>query len=279
MKEKNWKYLTIVLVIAGVLSLIFSSVTAFPAEMPIDSTYNIPTTYEVRNVDFVKAYIIVDFDPNKLDQLQDSLGVSYRIGTGNMGVSILQPVANNREPMTGFQVAIGRHGSPSSDLYMGIMYPFTVPCYNHPYDGQNYIIAGNVAAVAVPQPDTFYWFGIDCSDYPLDISSGSPPLGIVLFSTDDTTDGNYWMCGAGTGNPYSAYQPRGWSNIADQWLEGVLVEGHNHDMCFATYTTAGGGGDEVPSITISTTTWVTTSLGIFSLIGACLSGSKYFGWI
>jgi hypothetical protein len=278
-KDKHWKYATIILMIVGIASLFLSNVTAFPSEMPVDSTYNTIRNPELKNFDSIKnAYIITDFDPDELDQVQDSLAVYYKIGVEGWGCPILQPVANNREPMTGFVVAIGKHGSPSSALYMGIMYPFTYPCNNNPYDGQNYIIAGAVEVDDVPQDDHFYWFGIDFSDYPKDVLSGPPPLGIVLFSTDDTTDGNYWMWGAGTGNPYTAYQPTGWADNRNEWMESMLLEGADHDMCFATYTTSGGGGD-VPVITITTTSWVTANIGVACLIGAAISGCKYASMI
>jgi hypothetical protein len=273
MKKENWKYLTIVLVIAAVGLLIFSSVTAFPSEMSVNQTHT-GETYEAINIGTQNAYIITDFDPNELDQVQDSLSVYYKIGVGSHGCSILQPVVNDREPMTGFQVAIAKHGTPSSDLYIGIMYP----TYGNPFDGQNYMIAGAISASDVPQADTFYWFGMDCSDYPLDISSGPPALAIVLMSTDNPDDSNYWMWGGGSGDPYPTYRPRGWSTQDNAWQNDMLPDAGTIDMCFATYTTSGGGG-EVPTITIATTTWVTTISGIFSLIGAFLSGSKYFGWI
>jgi hypothetical protein len=273
MKKENWKYLTMVLVIAGVLSLIFSSVTAFPSEMSVNQT-NTGETCEMINIGTQKAYIITDFDPDELDQMQDLLTVYYKIGVGDSGCSISQPAVNDREPMTGFQVAIARHGTPSSDLYIGIMYPYD----NDPFVGDNYILLGALSASSVPQADTFYWFGIDCSGSPLDISSGPPAMSVVLVSVDNPDDSDYWMWGGGSPNPYPVYRPRGWNTQANEWQNDMLPDGWNIDMCFVTYTTSGGGG-EAPNITISTTTWVTTGLGIFSLIGAFLSGSKYFGWI
>jgi len=272
MKKENWKYLTIVLVIAAVGLLIFSSVTAFPSEMSVNSTTDKSQTYELINGGTYSAYIITDFDPDEIDQLQDALSAYYKIGVGSSGCSILQPVVNDREPMTGFQVAIGKHGTPSSDLYIGIMYP----TYGSPFDGQNYMMAGSISASDVPEADTFYWFGMDLSDYPLDISSGPPALAVVVMSTDNPDDSDYWMWGGSGGNPYPTYRPRGWNTEDNEW-QNELLDG-TVDMCFVTYTTSGGGGD-TPNITITTTTWVTTISGIFGLIGAFVSGSKYFGWI
>jgi hypothetical protein len=269
-KDKYWKYATITLMIVGIASLFLSNATAFPYEMSVNQVTDKSKTYEMINVGTLSAYIIADLDPDEIDQVQDTLSVYYRIGVGDYGCSILQPAVNDREPMTGFQVAIGRHGTPSSALYIGIMYPN----YGSPFDGQNYMIAGSLQAANVPQSDTFYWFGIDCSNYPLDISSGPPALGIVVMSTDDPDDSNYWMWGGGSGNPYPTYRPRGWNTQDNAWQNDMLPDASTIDMCFVTYTTSGGGGD-IPVISITTTSWVTANIGFACLIAAAVSGCKW----
>ena len=275
MKKENWKYLTMVLVIAGVLSLIFSSISAHPTELSsshpiVDKTKN----YEMINGGTRQASIFAEIDPDDLDQLQNQLDAAFKIGVGSTGCSILQPVVNDREPMTGFQVIVARHGTPSSDLWFGIMYPHR----RCPFDGQNYMIASSLTPAHFPNSDTFYWAGMDLSDYPLDIPSGTPALNIVVMSVDDPDDDNYWFWGCSTTNTYPNYHPYGWNVNEEEWQDDILPDAWNKDMCFATYTSAGGSGD-IPEITIATTTWVTAGLGIFSLIGAFLSGSKYFGLI
>ena len=219
-KNKNWKYMTIVLIITGILSLVFASVTAFPSEMSVNATTR-SETYEMTNAGIRSAYILTDLDPDEIDQMQDLLSVYYRIGVGSSGCPIAQPVVNDREPMTGFQAAIAKHGNPSNDLYIGIMYPYD----NDPFDGQNYMIAGSISTGAVPQADTFYWFGMDLSDYPLDISSGPPALSIVLMSIDNPDDSDYWMWGGGSPNPYSTYRPKGWSTQDNEWQNDILPDG------------------------------------------------------
>ena len=63
MKDRYWKYLTIILMIVGIASLFLSSATAFPYEMPVNSTYNATSTPELKNFGPMKnAYIITDFD-------------------------------------------------------------------------------------------------------------------------------------------------------------------------------------------------------------------------
>jgi len=270
-KDKYWKYATIILMIAGIASLFLSNATAFPYEMTVNSTTDKSKTYEMIDTGSVRsAYIIADFDPDEIDQVQDLLSVYYRIGTGNAGCSILQPVVNDREPMKGFQVAVARHGSPSYMLYMGIMYPN----YGTPAKSSSYIILGGINAVDVPEADTFYWFGVDFSNSPLDIPSGPPAMGVVLFSPDDPDDDNYWMWGGGSPNPYPTYRPRGWNTEDKAWQNEMLPDGGNVDMCFVTYTTTGGGGD-VPVINITSTSWITANIGFACLIAAAVSGCKW----
>jgi hypothetical protein len=277
MKEKNnkiWKYITIIMTLVGIMSLIISSISAHPIE--IESFHlNVDKTkdYEMTNGGIRRASIFTEFDPDELDQLQDQLEVAFRIGVGTTGCSILQPVINDREPMSGFQVIIARHGTPSRDLWFGIMYP----TYGNPFDGQSYMISCSLTPAQIPNSDTYYWAGVDCSDYPLDISPGSPALGIVLMSADDPDDGNYWLWGASSTNTYPTYRPRGWNVNDEEWQNGE-IDAATKDMCFATYTSTGGTGD-LPEITIATTTWVSAGVGVFSLIVAAFSGTRYLGWI
>lgn len=270
-KDKYWKYVTIILMIIGIASLFLSNATAFPYEMSVNSTMDKSKTYEMINAGAQHACIITDFDPNEIDQVQDFFDVYYKIGIGNSGCSVLQPAVNDREPMTGFQVAIGKHGTPSDDLYMGIMYPWS----NSPFAGDNYMLLGLLSASSVPEEDTFYWFGI--SDKNLDIPSGGyNSLSIVVMSFDDPDDSDYWMWGAGSGNPYPTYRPMGWNTnwYGEGWQDEMLSDG-TIDMCFVTYTTDGGNGNEVPVISITTASWVTANIGFACLIGAAISGCKW----
>lgn len=274
MKDKYWKYATIILMIVGIASLFFSDATAFPTELSVNSTTDRSKNYDTSIAGAQRAYLITDFDSDKIDQLQDKLDVYYKIGFGSSGCGVLQPVVDDREPLTGFQVAIGRHGSPSEFLWIGIMYP----SYGPPFNG-NYAVVGYLQAVNVPEEDTFYWFGIDCSSNPVDIPSGLPAMGIVVVSYDDPDDSDYWMWGAGSGNPYGTYRPRGWNTQDNAWQNDMLSDG-TVDMCFVTYTTSSGGnGGDVPVISITTTSWVTANIGFACLIGAAVSGIKYFSII
>lgn len=265
-KDKYWKYATIIFMIVGIASLFLSDAVAFPYEIEVNSTDDNSRTYEMNNMGACNAYIITDFDSDEIDQIQDFLDVYYKIGVGSGGCSVLQPAVNDREPMTGFQVAIGRHGTPSNGIYMGIMYPN----YNSPFDGDNYMLLGFLEATGVPEADTFYWFGI--SDKNLDIPSGQNALAIVVMSVDDPSDSDYWMWGGGSGNPYGTYRPRGWNSQDNEW-QNEMLDG-TVDMCFVTYTTGGGGG-EAPDISITTMSWVTANIGFACLIGAAISGCKY----
>lgn len=269
-KDKHWKYATIILMIVGISSMILSNVTAMPFEGQVNSTADKSKTYEMINKGLIREATIVDLDPDKIDQSQTRFDWSFRIGVGSSGCAILQPVVNDRSPMSGFEVCVARRGTPSSDLYFGIMYPN----FGNPFDGMNYMIASGISADQLPNANVFYWVGMDLKDYPLDIPSGPPSLGIVLMSTDDPDDGNYWQWGAGTGNPYPTYRPRGWDTNDEEW-QNDEIDAATKDMGFVTYTTDGGGGEEVPVISITTTSWVTANIGFACLIAAAISGCKW----
>jgi len=87
------------------------------------------------------------------------------------------------------------------------------------------------------------------------------------MSVDDPDDNDYWMWGAGSGNPYGTYRPRGWNTNDNAWKDSMLPEGGTLDMCFVTYTTDGGNGGEPPVISITTTSWVTANIFLVDIKG------------
>lgn len=284
-KKETWKYIAVIFIVAGIVFFVYSftfnpiasGVTTKSASL---STWTVPTFTRVERVKSFSFFNILDINSNQLDQKQETFGPPgeniYAIGISSYGpLFIGQEVRNEREPMYGFSVCVGRHNVPTEPLYVGIMIEgLLYPPYL--YDLSNWDWAGKITPDIFPKSDTLYWLTAEFLDdagepAPLDIEA-EDNFYIVAISEDNNQDGNSWAWGFG-GNTDT--YPRGdncwWCE--SEWYWDNAAYG---DCMFRTYTTESTPQDP-PSITITSTYQVVASfLGSFSLLGAVVSGAKYF---
>ena len=281
MKKEYWKYVSVTLSILSVVllvySLVFSSAMALkPENISISTGTSAPT------LDITPSIIIpTAVDPLNTDQVQDPTDVCYYIGYlgGNNGC-YKQLIVNDREPYIGFSVAIGKHGTPTEPLLIGVL-KIGNEGFESPLDGDNYHALGGISPDINIPDDQLVWIDADFASMPYN----KKQVNIAAVSTDDPTDGNYWFWGAMSGNPYQDDAPGNIHDTPGQWHwanERWGIGGmDDEDFAFITYTEGGTGG-EPPSINIVVNTLVTTTSGILCLIGACFSGIKYgvlVGWV
>jgi hypothetical protein len=265
-KKENWRIVAIIFIAIGI-AFWCGSAFAVP-ENNIDSGYSFTETLD--EPIFVDNLIITSLDPEDLDQEQSELTGNYAIGTdpGGYGFWIMQRGMNDRGPFTGFQLALGEHGTTTEPLYVGVMYG-----ENDPTNWDNWKVIAQLDPGVLPEKDTLYWLGLDLEPDTLPIYPGQNWY-LLAISMDSPADDNFWMWGASENNPY----PRGTVKAydGDDWNE---IPGHTLlDMCFRTYTIEGEDPvDDPPDITITTTAQVVAqALGSISFIGALVSGIRYF---
>lgn len=278
-KKEVWKYLAIGLVVVSMVFFVYSfTFNPIASGVTTKSTslaaWTIPSFKNVESAVPFSFFDLMTLNPNQLDQKQETLGPpgtnSYAIGISPYGPFwVGQGVRNERSPLYGFSVAVGKFGTPTSPLYVGIMARgLLFPPYI--YDFRNWDGVGRITPDILPNEGIFYWVTFEFST-PLSIPAGSN-FYIVAVSDDNNHDGNSW--GWGYGGDTDTY-PRGsnycWSESDWEWSSTTWG-----DCIFRTYTTEGASQDP-PSITITSTYQVVSSfLGAFSLLGAVVSGAKYF---
>lgn len=278
-KKETWKYLAVIFIVAGIVFFAYSftfnpiasSVTTKSVTL---SAWTAPSFTHAERAKRFSFFNILELNPNQLDQKQEILGPpgenTYAIGISSFGpLFIGQEVKNEREPMYGFSVCVGRLNVPTEPLYVGIMIEGLL-CPPYLYDLSNWDWVGMITPDILPESGTLYWLTVEFSD-PLDIPA-EDNFYIVAISEDNNQDGNSWAWGYG-GNTDT--YPRGynyyWSEDEWSWLGTTWG-----DCMFRTYTTESTPQDP-PSITVTSTYQVVASfLGSFSLLGAVVSGAKYF---
>lgn len=279
-KKKKWKYVFLMFIVLAIIIFSFNymydpmaaavtskSLQKLDFEQIISPDYPIPFAIYLQGI-----------DPDTLDQSQETLGPSgdqiYAIGVNSMGgLWVGQEVINDRSPLTAFSVCVGRHGSPSDSLYVGIMIGSLLDPPEL-YNLNNWDLVGEIKASILPKQDVLYWVTGDISSNPLQISAGQS-FYIVVVSNDINTDDTLWVWGFG-GNS-NTYPPG-----ANCWFSGQNWESAAWGDCiFRSYTTSDGDGNGVPpDISISIQSQVVTEIiGIVSLLGAFISGTKSLGWI
>lgn len=280
MKKEHWKYVSVTLSILSVVLLVYSF--AFPGAMAIKPV-DLPTSMDTAPTFDITPSIIIPTanDPINIDQVQDQASSAYYIGyIGSNDGCYKQLVYNDRESFIGFSVAIGKHGTPTEPLYLGVL-KIGNEGFESPLDGDNYHALGGLSPDINIPDDQLVWIDMDFTSMPYNKRN----VNIVALSLDDPTDGNYWFWGVMTGNPYQDDSPGDIYDTPGQWYwddERWSIGGMaDEDFTFVTYT-EGGTGSEPPSINITVNTMVTTGTGIICLLGACFSGIKYgliVGWI
>lgn len=275
-KKKIWKCVFAIFI--GLSIVFFSFNYLFnPMASAVTSKSSQKTDFELMSMpDSISSfgYHLQAIYPNALDQSQETLGPPgeqiYAIGVNSMGALwVGQEVVNDREPLNGFSVVFGRHGSPSDPLYVGIMIGSLLepPAL---YDFSNWDWAGQVTAAIFPNQDVLYWITADLSGNPLQISAGQS-FYIVAVSNDINNDDDFWVWGYG-GNS-DTYPPG-----LNHWFDGQWASAPWGDCMFRSYTIS-GGQTTPPTISISIQSQVTTIMAIVSLLGAFVSGTKYLAWI
>jgi hypothetical protein len=262
MNEKNWKYMTLVLSMITIILLavsVFMPVSIESAgisspnlrSLPID---NLPDENDIFSVNNVITVRPVDFNPDDLDQ-HCTIYNTY----GNIGpLWLVQSFKNSRSPMLGFSVLLSRSQMPEKPLILGIRSSLL---------GDTWVYATYISGNDLPNMYEWYWIDFEFPD-PLSYSIGKTYY-ITLISEDIFEDGNHWRYAVDDSNSYSDgflykydFSDPGW------------VPWSSYDGCFKTYTET--DDPSPPIIDISVTSTISMQLGFIALIGAVLSGSKYY---
>lgn len=281
MKKTNkiWKKSFYALTVVGVFLLVYSMFQPSVAMTPdlneiVVSRINKPVVNDL----FTRSIRIRLNDPINIDQVQNQVTDMAYIGyLGGTAGCYKQLVYNDRSPFIGFDLAIGKKGTPTEPIYVGV---FKLDdAYQSPLEGGSYyVLAGLDPAIDIPD-DELVWFNFDFSSKPY--YDGKRKVNIVMISMDDPTDGNYWLCGLSDGNPYTDGDssfiwdvPLRWHWNSERWLMGGM---NDYDFTFVTYSEGGSNGEDTPVISITTSFWVTVtqSIGILSLIGGVISGINF----
>lgn len=292
-KEKFWKYMSLILSVVTIVLLVYSYMFPVGAmsnliEVPQSSggvATGVVDLSEIENLYSQARYHLTPVvRPYGSQPLPMSSGIEEKNevydGYVYVGLDLIDPytvtwwsqgIVFDTYPdtdVTGYQVLVGRHGTPTHPLRIGIASPIGLDEY------WDYII--DIPPSACEQQDTLYWLGAMFEDSPY---TPSVNLMILAAITGDTkTDGNYWVWGISTGNDYPksimcAY------HISDNWVQIPGTEAWDTD--FRVYTAGSSPPPQEPVISISVSTYVVTA-GLITMLGAALSSVKYasiVGWI
>ena len=273
MKKEKWKFLSLFLSILSVLLLLYGFFQPALALKP----ENMTTAESFTGIIDLTPNMILPTanDPVNVDQVQDQVSGRYYIGyqRGGCGGCYKQLIYNTRQPFIGFAVGIGKQGTPTEPLYIGVLKQGGEG-YENPLDSSNYHVIGEVSPSIDIPPNVLVWLEGEFSNNPYD----KREVNLVLLSTDNPADGNYWLWGYTTGNPYQDGnpdfiwdQPGAWCWDNEQWSIGGQSD---EDFAFVTYT-EGGTYDDPPEINITVSSWVVTNTGIVFLLFAAISWMRY----
>lgn len=279
MEKKHWKITTIVLVIFAVFLIAYPVVSQPDSSNTISIKEN-TVIKEVRVRQAITPTIYTDLSQNQIDQYQDVIG--NEVKTVPIGPSwVCQGFVNDRRPMYGFSILVGEHGTSSKPLIFGLM--------NARLEGSELYDTSNWDAVAVlnpntlPEKDKLYWLTVEFNDFSLHYADNEKVQIVAVCEDYDYEDNTwfFWGCSGDKGNVYG--DGKAWRYENEQWVVWDDVG----DTCFITFTTETSDPpngepdpDEPPSLGISlTTSVISQTAGIISLIGAILSGSKFYGLI
>jgi len=281
-KKLVYKKIFFILTIFGALILIYSLFQPAIAMSPDlnNIVVDISKRPTLRNF-HDRGITISSSNPINVDQFQNdvSAGAFYIGYLGGHDGCYKQLINNERSPFIGFDVAIGKKGTPTEPLYIGVL-KNGLEGYESPLDSNNWHVQGSLPGNFDMPDNTLNWINADFSSNPYDKTR----VNIVLISLDDPTDGNYWMWGYATDDPYVDGDPDIrqdvpcrliWSNQdgVPQWSIDVQDK---DDFAFVTYS-EGGVAPNPPDITITTSSSVSAvqSVGVLTLFGGVLSGIKF----
>ena len=266
MKKRKWQYLTIMFLAAGIITLTLSFIT--PVSTPSPAQYQITATPIEIDIprNYIPLRITPTVDPEHLDQYSCETTENHWIISVST-VWILQEFVNEGEPLEAFSVIVTEYLSPTHPLVIGVVDS------KMPIDELSNL--DNWECYGVLQPNTlpsdwpdFYWITADFSNNPIPIPAGQMYYIAAASGVINIAQGYFGL--AYNGDCYPDYTSWDYYFPEEQYYDTLS------DICFATYTTTGGGG-EPPQVTITSTYQVMTqfSASLF-LLGAVISGTKYF---
>ncbi|MBS3748180.1 MAG: hypothetical protein KGY67_00585 [Candidatus Thermoplasmatota archaeon] len=279
MEKKNWKIITIMLIVFAVFLLIYPVVSQPDASNTVKINHDMSGTKNIRIRKAETPTIFTDLSNNQIDQFQDVLG--NEVKSVAVGPSwVCQGVVNDRRPMYGFSILIGEHGTSSEPLIFGLMNARLEG--NDLYDTSNWDVVAVLNPDTLPEKDTFYWVSVEFDG---SIHYAEDELfQIVAVCEDYGYEDNTWFFWGVSGDKGSVYsRGRAWKYVNDKWE----VWSDAGDTTFITYTTETDeppddepDPDNPPDLDVSfSTTVLSQTIGVFSLVGALVSGSKFYGWI
>jgi len=281
MKKETWKYMSLGLTVISIVLLLYSivlpNVTGLNVtEMPLTSIQT--TEGDIDDIVSNSEKIPFTVIPTGIgveqyqDQVTGAVYVSNQLWWGQ-GVRFPKNVGGETRHINGYELGIGRHGTPTEPLYMGISDSTGLM--------NKFVRIIEIPPNALPDEDTLYFVGATFESQPYTATY----MVLAAITDDDQTDGNYWMWGYTDQNPITNDNMVIWDFSNERW--NAYVDGiPNFDDWDATYVVyseeaGGGGGGDPPHVTIFINSY-TTALGILTLLGGCFSGIKYglvVGWI
>ena len=271
MKKNHWKILTLIFITAGTAILLSSFIAPASTPSPTVQQYQITSEPVEMNIplNYKPLHITPTVDPDHLDQYSCETVDDHWMVTSST-VWILQEFVNEGEPLEAYSVLITEYKSPTDPLIIGVVdskMPINDLC-----DLDNWECYGVLQPNSLPSdwPD-FYWITADFSSNPVNIPAGQKYYLAVVSGAADFSVGYFGVAFDITGGSYP------YTSWDYYFPEGQYYDTHS-DICFATYTTTGGGDGNggPPSITI-TSQWAVSMqfAGAFCYLGAALSGAKY----
>lgn len=283
MRRKNIKILSVALMVAGIIILIFGTFgdSLFTVENRITHSYLGKETPYLYYADINLGSS--NYQPLSIRPAWDNIDQECYIEGDTAGFAvhyspnwdICQFVAeglyNDGEPLTGFQLLVSwwdgdGTGTIDDYLYIGISKTLS-------YDPDDWLLVGSLDYSQL-QPRIAYWVGADLSNNPINIRAGET-FYIIVVSTDslpdDLDDGGWWVVGGNyTTDVYSRGQLYYDNNADNQWDTGT------GDLYFRTYTPTGSGGSK-PIVTITSSYWVVTQImGLFMCIASAILIFRYW---
>jgi len=262
MKKEKWGYLALILLILGFIFILIPSIFALPFPSDLDQSNFSDKFFKLDLKTSNEGTGFITLDPNAIDQMQNKFNGIWTIGPLPDIACYCQRVINNRQPLTGFMVSIGKHGNPAEPVYIGVMSGKKSPFLN-----ESWHYLGALLPNQFPNPDILYWVSCDLTGHELN----QKECYIVCLSAQNPATGSYYTWGIGIDNPYPRGEPWAWN-----WL--YLWQNYsstNRDLEFVTYTIP-VGGSAAPTIQVGFSSWNIISYisGTVSFFGAAVAGMK-----
>jgi len=257
MKEKNWKYLSILLLIVSILFLAYSIYTPNSTGISLEKS----TILEKGTLTVLTPGTIPLDVPSGagLELIQDKFtaGLIITYNHRAWGQTI---VFDSQKHVNGIWIAVARVGMPSEPIGFGISRndkPF--------FERSNWIYADEL-----PQENTGYWIECYFTNKPWVVNAGEK-LVIEVASASEWDENNHWLWLISTQNPYPSGRI---IQASSDWTHWDYPSDYaNWDGTFAVFTEEAAPQPPVISVTLSPGT--AGILGSLTLLGAILAGLRY----